>query len=198
MISGGERLTERFSFHPAPLRSAQDWALDGEMLQTPDGTVDLRQVRSARLVEKAFRGTRMRRLDLMMDEGVHRIALTIGISSGQEHPDRVAHLGLMRAVAGAMAQYCPDVTVEIGEGPRARMVMFAVGLLALAAAVGLGGAIIASGLSMDRMMAAALPLVLMLALGVTVSYSSWPWRTLPSLAAALLPDRLAKLDRFKA
>jgi hypothetical protein len=185
-ILGGARLTDLVLFRPAPLRGVQEWALKGTVLHAPDGRLELSQVRQARLVDKVIYGSRMRRLDLKTASGTTRIALSISRFAGHQESNLTAHLGLMRAVARRLAVIRPDLSVEIGESGGARLIMFGIGLVTLLSAVGMIVAMLMTGLSTDRMAAAAVPMLMLLALGALLVKANHPWRTLPSVPVATL------------
>lgn len=187
-------MTEEFSFRPAPLRQAVEWRLDGDALEGPDGSFDLSRIERATFVETPIRGMRMRRLDLGGTEGVCRIAINSTRGLPPEDPDRAAHQDLCRAVAARLADRAPDLPVTIGERGAIRAIWFGLGVVSLLAGLGLGVGALASGLSGDRLIGAAVPLVLLTLLGGLLMSGCNPWRKPPQIPVEALPALLDTLE----
>lgn len=190
----GARLTERFSFKPAPLRAATEWRLEGDQLSGPQGSLDLGTVDQATLVDMKVQLMRMRRLDLSSPAGMIRIAINSRLGLPGTHPDRAAHRALCRAVAERLAERAPDLPVRSGEGGRLRAVWFGIGLLALVMGLGIGIAALATGVASDRITGMVLPLVVLVLFGAYTMYGHAPWRQRPTLPVSALPALLDSID----
>lgn len=193
--SAGARLTETYSFRPAPLRGPQDWHLDGDTLTGPPGTLDLSTVGQATLVDTRIQLMRMRRLDLTAPSGLIGIAINSRLGLPGDHPDRAAHRALCQAVARRMAHHAPDLPVRIGEGGRLRMVWFGIGVLALVMGLGLGIAALATGVDADRLVGMVVPVAALALFGAVIMHGHAPWRRRPEAPVSTLPALLDGLDR---
>lgn len=184
-----------FTYRPASLRSPETWTLDGPFLTGPPGQFDLRQTQSICLVDQTIRTTHLRRLDLKGPWGTVRLALTLPRSARKHRvPEAQSHLALLREVAKALSQHSPQDSFTFGEGPGIRWVYFLTGLTALAFGLGIAGLAIFTGLSGDRMAAAALPMILLLALGLSTMSGNIPWHPPLSLPLTLLDQTLLSLS----
>lgn len=168
--------------------------LDGSLLSGPRESLDLTQVTGARLVDNRIRRSLMRRLELTHPKGTFTIAINIARNTPADDPDLASHRALIRAVATQLAAQDPHMPVAIGEGPRARLAMFIVGVLALLIGLGIGIAASITGISGDRMAAAAAPMLALIALGVITVQSNRPWGDDPQIPAATLPLMIDALD----
>ncbi|KUF11204.1 hypothetical protein [Pseudoponticoccus marisrubri] len=187
-------MAEVFSFRPASLRGAVDWRLEGDRLLTPEGWRDLSTLQGARLVQSTVRGILLRRLDLSFPEGRTRIAINVPRSAGPEQPDRRAHLALCRAIAAQLAKHQPQLPVHLGEGGRVRWVMFGMGAVSVLIALAIFFGALASGVSTDRLIGAAIPVGLLVLFGGAVMATTVPWAARPACTATELPARLARWD----
>ncbi|MEC3862260.1 hypothetical protein VK792_13280 [Mesobacterium sp. TK19101] len=185
---------ESFSFRPAPLRAQVTYRLEPGLLHGPHGTLELSNVTRAALVDHVIRGQRMRRLDLYTGKRVVHIGLNRDASLPVTDSDRAAHHALCRALATHLAENTPDLPVAIGETGGARWAMFAIGASSLLFSLGILIAAAVSGISGDRMAAAALPMLMLAGLGVLLIQGNAPWKKQPTLPATLLPAMIDALD----
>jgi hypothetical protein len=186
---------ERFEYRPALLRSKQVFHLDGMVLRGADRSVDLHDVTSAALVDVVFCGFRIRRLDLTSAEGTQSLSLSIARSAPADDPDRTVHRNLCIAVATSLAHVRPDLHVVIGEKGKGRWAYFTIGVLSILGGLGLGVAATLTGVSGDRMAAIALPILLMIFIGVLTIQGNIPWKSPFSAPVSLIAPMLEALDR---
>ena len=176
----------RWSFKPALLRAAQDWRLNGTKLDGPGGHIDLSNVEKAAFVDQAMKGHRFTRLDLMESDRTLSISIT-SPASGVPDPDREEFFAVLLAVAQVLADRQPGLPVAIGEYGRTALIMFSIGVLSLLFGLGIGFAALASGLSGERLGAAAVPVLLLVAFGGTLGWARRPWKPALQISAASLP-----------
>lgn len=180
----------RYSFKPALLCGAQDWVLDETILTGPARPIDLRDVTRAVWVERVIRRNRFTRLDLHDNEGRISIAITTQTGQDRDDPDRAAHRGLCRAVAGVLAELEPDLPVVVGEYGRAALAMFVIGALTLLAGIALPLLALATGVSGGKLAGAAVPIMMLLAMGGVFAWTNRPWKPEATIPAAALPALL--------
>ena len=186
---------DRISLKPALLarRVTYEIAPDHVSQLARDGTenwrVAYRDLTSLNFVLHSIGGNRMRRLDLITDQGHHSIALNLGMRVDRDDPDRIAIRRIHSAVADAVHAARPDIEVVIGEQGGSRIAMFAVGVITLLFAVGMAIAIYATDVPMDRAAGAVVPMGFMVLLGGFFAHKHAPWRapiTLPVQAFAVM------------
>jgi len=187
----------RFAYKPALLVARRTFDVAAEAVTAYDGAGQVAwrlawaEIAQAAFVEHKLRGMRMRRLDLIGTDGSRRsIGYNGGAGAPHLDPEGVAHLRLIAAVLDRIAAARPDLSVGVGEHGRARWAIFATGAVSLAAAAGIGGAALVSGLSERRMAEAAVPLGLLALFGVALILANAPWRTRPRIAPAILAEVL--------
>jgi len=185
-------MTTTIGYRPALLRGRVEHFLDGDTLSLSGGkgaTINLGQLRTLRYASIAVTGTISQYLVLSDQNGHHRLSqsLTIAEKNGardQEFRDCVA------MILERIEQAAPGRAVLIGPAGRMRWTMFAVGALTLLAALGLGGAIIATGALSRRGPEGLIYVAAMLALGGYVSWRYRPGQTEVSVSAAQLAEAL--------
>lgn len=176
VILAGAPLAKQFSFRPALLRGVSDWQIAGHTLTGPTGDCDLTTVTQLRWVNHRIGDNQMLRLDLRTRHGSTQIALNIAANTGQDDPDRKAHLALCSEVAQTLAAQNPALIVFLGESTGARWAMFAVGLFTLSGGLGLAVAIGITGVSSDRLGAVTMPVLMLIGLGAFLIKANGPWR----------------------
>jgi hypothetical protein len=177
-----------FRFKPALLRSEREYTLTGTHLSGPDWDVDLRDVTGVAYAETSVRYVTNRSLDLDAGGQTYRISQNIDTSA---HAAREPFSGLVIATLRQLHGLHPDMQVAYGLRGGARIGMFVVGLASLAAGLGLPIAALATGISGDRLIAAALPAALLTLLGLAFGWGHRPWQVTPHVALSKL---IAKLD----
>lgn len=192
--SAGARLTEVFTFRPAPLRAAQDWRLDGNTLTFPRGSYDLAEVEDAVFVDSRIQFMRLRRLDLTGPAGLCRIAINTRLGLSADDPNRAAHRALCQAVARQLAKRAPDPPVKLGETGGMRILWFCIGMMALVFSFGLGAAALATGVSSDRLAGMVVPLLVLALFGGVIVWRHALWRKLPQTPVSALPGLLDAMD----
>ena len=188
-------MTERFRFRPAPLRPAQDWLIDGALIEGPSGAILLHEITGLRISETRVQATLLRSVQLWHSGGHTRISVNLPRRAGPGHPDYDAYSALLTRIADRVARYNPEMQVEIGESRGVLLAFFLIGLVSLLFGLGIAGLAMVTGLSGDRMAAAAVPMLAMIALGLVVMQSNIPWRSPLRLPVTHLPAMLAALDR---
>jgi len=157
--------------------------LDGAVLSGPDWQLDLGGVAQGAFVNHVLRGSRMMRLDLWQGDTRRSISCTVGAQGWRTDQGARAFLTLARDALDAMA---PDATITLGERGRSRLVMFAIGVVALVTGLGLLAAAVASGVSAERLAAAAVPVLGLAAIGGVMSFAYAPWKRPPQATPAAL------------
>ncbi|QIE46029.1 hypothetical protein G5B38_11115 [Pseudohalocynthiibacter aestuariivivens] len=170
-------LARRVSYEIAPTYVAQ-YAKDG----TENWRTDFGDLTSLNFVLHTIGGNRMRRLDLVTNEGRKSIALNLGIRVGRDDPDRVAIRQVHSAVADAVYAARPDIQVALGEQGAARIAMFVVGVMTLLFGIGMCIAMFVTNVSMDRAVGVAVPIGLMVVLGGFFAHKYAPWREAVTLS----------------
>lgn len=188
---------QTFTFKPALLRAPRSYAVDekGLTCTARDGktlfALDWADMTGAALVDQVVGRNHIRRFELMRKGGGKAVIAQTGPRRAVPgDPDVAAYLDLVTTVLTRMAERDESLTVQVGSHGAARMSMFAVGVLSLLGGAGLGIAMLATGVSLDRMEVAAMPLLFMLALGGFTVYGNWPWRPVPSFPVGELARRL--------
>lgn len=173
--------SQSYTFKPALLRGERTYRLDDATLVLHDGTrIDLAALTGAGFVNQAISRNRMMRLDLRLGEDRHSIGYNTAEAAWRDDPDARAFLALVRDVLRALAETRPDFEVTLGETGRGRMAMFIAGAVSALFGAALFVAALATGISTDRMVAAAVPMLLLLALGAVIIRAYWPWRAPPT------------------
>lgn len=171
---------------PAMMRSTQVYRVDGATLtrlenDAPLWQLDLSAVSSVSYAQTSVNGVTSRYLELEAEGQIRRLSQT-GDPSGPGKDFTTLVTAVLRALNTAR----PDIQIGWGIRGHARVVLFFLGLLCLLVGIGLPVAAIASGVSSDRFAAAALPSLLLLALGVVFSWANRPWAPLPTVPLSRL------------
>lgn len=184
--------TKTFHYKPAPMRPAQEVRLDGSALWIAgDGPFDLSRVEAAAFVTHSLGDSRMVRLDLAWPDARRAIGFNGGRRGHADNPDAREHRAAVAAVLRALAAARPDAQVMVGTPRGARWALFGFGVLALLAGAGIGAGALAGGLSGGRLAGAAMPVVLLLAIGAALVVGNWPASPRRVLGAAALADEIA-------
>lgn len=181
-------MSRSFRFKPALLKAEREFELDGPLLRADDQTLDLRYVTAVAYAETTVQYTTNRYLELDIAGHTHRIGQNLDASAGPEARQPFSHLVV--AILRALDELHPDLRVTYGMRGGARIGMFIVGVLCLIAGLVLPIAAVASGVSGDRMAAAALPSILLFLLGVAFAWSNRPWKKPPRVKLSKLIDAL--------
>jgi hypothetical protein len=185
-----------YRFKPAPLRGAQTFGLASGVLHGgEDATgwhLPLADVTEAAFVQHRMGRSIMLRLDLRQGETLRRLAYNGAAKNWRNDPDAHVFLDLASAVMSGLEAARPGIAVTYGEYGAARWSMFAVGLAALVGGIGLFLAALATGVPADRLAAAAVPALLLVALGGAVGLTYAPWRKPPRIPASTLAPLLAR------
>ncbi|THD75660.1 hypothetical protein E7681_04180 [Thalassobius vesicularis] len=173
------------------MRPTQVYRVDGATLtrlenDAPLWQLDLSAVSSVSYAQTSVSGVTSRYLQLEAEGQTRRLSQT-GAPSGPGDDFTTLITTVLRALHAAR----PEIQIGWGIRGRARVVMFVLGVLCLLVGIGLPVAAIASGVSSDRFAAAALPSLLLLALGVVFSWANRPWEPLPTMPLSQL---IATLD----
>ncbi len=162
-----------------------------------DWQVDFDDVTAAAFSSQVIGHSRFIRLDLWAAGKMRSLSYAASAKGWQADPDARVFLGLARDVLRRLADIRPDLEVTLGwrGGPRAAM--FVVGLASLIGGVGIFIAALATGVSGERLIGAAVPMLFLVGLGAMVSYSYSPWRkpatANPGAVATMIDGMIAKL-----
>lgn len=184
-----------FSYRPAPLLGKVTFSLANGVLashEEPGWELALADVTHAAFVQHRLGRTIMLRLDLSEGGTLRRLSYNGSSGGWRDVPDAHVFLDLAALVVRGLGIAQPGFTVTYGEYGRARTTMFAVGLASVLGGLGLFLAALATGVPAARLAAAAVPALLMLALGGTVAFAYAPWRKPRAVSAAALAPVLAR------
>lgn len=193
----------RFRYKPALLRGARVFDLSDRELRcsgadgTPIWQLDWTDITGAAFVEQTVGRSRIRRFELFHGKDQTQAISYNGRRGPVEaDPDSVAHLQLIRAILDRLAVQDPDMAVKVGDFGRSRLYMFLAGLLSLVMGLGLGITMIATGVDMDKALAALTPVLLLLATGAMICFSYWPWRPVPTVRVGALSTNLTPISEI--
>lgn len=93
--------------------------------------------------------------------------------ASEDHPDRVAHAKVMREVLVKLAEYRPDLRVEIGAKSWVRWSIFLMGICALVFTIVAIWLVFETGRT-DRLLGAALPFGLLFLFGGALTWANLP------------------------
>ncbi|WP_204115367.1 hypothetical protein [Shimia biformata] len=182
--------TRRFGIKPALLRTRRyfDLTEDGLACRSRDGTLDWQvawpDLTRVVFVDHHVERQLMWRLDLICGDTVRRIAINIPEQGAKSDPDLAEFVDLIAGISEALAAARPEMRVSLGEYGRAKWGMLAVGVLSAVTGLGVLIAALVGGVSTDRMAAAAVPMLLLMALGALVIRAHHPWQSAPEVPAA--------------
>jgi hypothetical protein len=173
-----------FRYRPAPIAAHQRIDPDADPLILRDDSgaekwrMDWNRIDRAYYVEHPMKGVYMRRLDLIGGDPVkrHSVACTSPSGLPPEGSDGALYLQLVAKILDRLAAERPDFAVRLGEYGASRWVMLAIGVLSAVAGLGIFGLALATGISADRLIGAAVPTLLMAAIGVSLIWAYAPWR----------------------
>ena len=179
------------AFRAAPARGATGYELTGGELRSDAGwAVPLAEVEAVGFVAHTGGGLRRMRLDLVRQGRRHGVEMAMSADADPgASADYRAFLLLAGAALRQIATVRPGLEVTLGEGGRARLVMFAIGLISAIGALGLFGLALATGISSDRLMKAGGGLAVLLLLGLAIAWGARPGQARPRLAPGVLADR---------
>ncbi len=188
-------------FRPAALRAHRTYRLDGGRLSQFDHqgqllwSLDLATVDRAAYVSFGTSRAPMRRLDLFAGQTLHRIGLNAGAGLGTMSDEMRDFLALSEAICRALAEHRTDAEVTIGEYGRARWALFGVAATMVLGGAGLYLAALVSGVSPARLTEVTIPTGLLVVLGLTMGWATWPGRPNAALPAAAMADVLQSMQR---
>lgn len=188
----------RYAFRPAAARGAQSYELGATHLEETGGwSLPLADVTAAAFATVEMKGTRFMRLDLWAGEKRRSLSYSAAARGWTGHPDARAFLELARDTLRELGKINPDLEVTLGTRGGPRLAMFAIGLVSVLAGGGVFIGAVASGVSGDRLVAAAAPMVLPVLLGAALAYGYSPWRKppvgRPGAVADILDGMISKL-----
>lgn len=177
-------------FKPALLRA--DWTVtltDTRMdVTTPNGSgdwsLDLTQVTHLAYAQITVGKTTSRTLDIDTPTGRQRLAQTT--DAGEKGPFSQAYLECVLDLLRHLHALHPELHITYGMRGGARHAMFGIAVLCLLMGLGLPIAALASGVDDQRLLAAALPSLLLIGLGLAFGWSNRPWQAPPRLPLARL------------
>lgn len=182
---------QSFTWKPALLAKQDTLTVDGPMIRLAgDWTLDLRDVQDAAFVNQVIKGNRMVRLDLYTADERRAIGYNASARVYQADPDARNHLAACAATLRALDAARPGQLVALGVIRGGRWGMFLVGLGTLVFGAILAISMLVTGVSGDRLAAAAVPTLVLFVMGFTLTYGHWPWRKRPRVKAAALAKTL--------
>jgi hypothetical protein len=172
-----------YGFKPALLRAELEFTLQDSVLTGPDWALDLRDVTAVSYAETSVRYVTNRYLELDANGQTRRVSQNI--DTGAEAA-REPFSELVVAILRDVHALYPDMQVSYGMRGNARLGMFIVGVLSLGVGAGLPIAALATGVSGDRLLAALVPSLLLVLLGMGFGWGNRPWQAPPSVSLAKL------------
>ncbi|WP_010141763.1 hypothetical protein [Oceanicola sp. S124] len=177
------RTDHSFTFRPAKLRRPQTWSFKGDRLTGPGGTVALRSVQRASLLQMRSGATRTMRFDLETAGQVARIQIATSARRNEEDPDLAEYLGLLSQVATRLGQVRPGMTYQMEDTGRARLAVFLIGAALLLVGLVLCALAALAFHGQPRNFFTLLPvLLLMMVAGALISCRFWPFRRAEELS----------------
>ena len=189
------------AFRAAPALGATGYELTGGVLRSDAGwSLPLAEVEAVTFV--TFTAARLRQMRLDLFHGGRRRSVGLALAQGTDpahSEDYRQFLTFAAATLTALEDARPGLPVQLGEVGRARLVMFALGLVAALGGVGLFVLALASGVSGARLAKGGGAMAALAMLGLIIAWGAHPWRKLPQIASRELSARfrrwLADLDR---
>jgi hypothetical protein len=165
------------SLRPAPLSAPVTLTLGEDTVSDGAVTLKLADIVHVRHSSRTFRRVRSDYVDLSDGAGARlRIACSGPAGRWGGFDDSAAFITIIAAIAKALADRQPELTVCLEDSMLWRWVYFVMGLVMVLFGVGFAGFVIHDGVDMDR---AAGPLVVlggMALFGAFLAWSSRPWR----------------------
>lgn len=183
---------QRFAYRPAPLRAPVDVRVAAEDISVEGSwTLRLADVEAAAFVSQRLGDQRLLRLDLYSGGKCYPIGYSGGAAEKPVDGDMQQHLAAIVATLRALSRARPDARIALGAVGGARWGLFAVGLVSVLSGAGIATGALASGVSGERLVAVAVPVALLLMLGVALIHGFWPWRRRTEVCPAALADTLS-------
>ena len=185
-------LTQRFDIQPALLTGRRIYEIDGHTLRctrsngSVDWTVNLKKVDYAAFVEHTVQRNLMWRFDLVIDGNRESISLTMNAGTAGFDPDRPVFVDLVEALCTALEEVQPGFEAGVGEYGGYRTAWFVLGLLSLLTGGGILIAALVTGVSVDRLMGAAVGMGLLILMGLVLIRQYHPWQEVPKVPATTL------------
>lgn len=184
-----------YRFKPALLRAEQEYRLDQSALKTEDWELDLRHVSAVNYAETTVNYTTTRHLEMDANGQTYQVSQTTDAS---HLDDRAPFSTLVVAILRALGDLHPDLHVSFGLRKGARTGMFVVGMLSLLAGLALPVAALATGVSSNRFMAAAVPSAVLILLGLAFGWTNRPWQAPPRVPLSNLIASLNQVSDSQA
>ncbi|MEC7762509.1 MAG: hypothetical protein VX874_11435 [Pseudomonadota bacterium] len=185
---------ESFTWKPALLAKHDTLTIDGSLVRLAgDWTLDLAEVEDAAFVNQVMKGNRMVRLDLYTADKRRSIGYNASARAYNRDPDARTHLAACAATLRKLESLHPDQMIALGVIRGGRWGMFIIGLGTLIFGAILAISMLATGVSGDRLATAAIPTLVLFAMGGTLTYGHWPWRKRPRVKPTALAKTLDDL-----
>ncbi|HHL20781.1 MAG TPA: hypothetical protein ENJ52_04560 [Aliiroseovarius sp.] len=189
------------AFRAAPALGPTGYELTGGVLRSDAGwSLPLAGVEAVTFV--TFTAARLRQMRLDLFHGGRRHSLGLGLAQNTDpagSDDYRQFLTLAAATLTALEDARPGLSVQLGEVGRARLVMFALGLVAALGGIGLFVLALATGVTGARLAKGGGAMAALALLGLGIAWGAHPWRKQPRLAPRELSARfrrwLTDLDR---
>lgn len=180
-----------YTLRPAPLAQTRIYRVDDTGLVCLDVKenelwfLPWTQIEHIAFVDHPAKSQRMRRLDLVAGPVVTRSLSFTGPADADPaaDTDTVTFLDLCADVLDRVEALRPGMPVSWGEHGRSRAILFGIGVASALGALAIGGLALATGVSSDRLAAAAVPVGVMLVLGGVLINANAPWKKPPTMPA---------------
>lgn len=189
------------TLRPAPVSAPVTFTLGEDAISDGAITLALNEVVHVRHSSRSFRGVRSDYVELTDAAGARmRIACSGPAGRWGAFEDSAAFITITAALAAALAERQPDLTVSMEDSMLWRWVYFAMGVVTALFGVGFTAFVLYEGVRMDRAAGPLFVMGLMALFGVFLATSSRPWRgertipitawcTLTQAALTSLPTR---------
>ena len=182
------------AFRAAPALGPTGYELTGGVLRSDAGwALPLTEVEAVTFV--TFTAARLRQMRLDLFHGGHRRSVGLGLSQGTDpaqSDDYRQFLAFAPAVLEELERGQPGMQVTLGEVGRARLVMFALGLVAALVGIGLFVLALATGVTGARLAKGGGAMAALALLGLIIAWGAHPWRKLPELTPRELSARFRR------
>ena len=166
--------------------------------QGDDGwSLPLDKVQTANFVQHRMGDQLMWRLDLGDGENLFRIATSFPHSTRSESEDCAAFVALCQRLSEVLSEKDPDFRIGYGEYGKARIAMFAIGVVATLAGIGIMIAALLSGISGDRLLGGGIAMGVLVIFGLVLARGYSPWRKPIPIDVGRFPAVLAYLSGRK-
>lgn len=160
-------------------------------------TLPLDKVQTANFVQHRMGDQLMWRLDLGDGENLFRIATSSPHSTRAESEDCAAFVALCQQLSETLSEKDPDFRIGYGEYGKARVAMFAIGVVSTLAGIVIMIAALLSGVSGDRLIGGGIAMGVLVIFGLVLARGYSPWRNPIPIDVGRFPAVMAYLSGRK-